>query len=130
METLCEGCAESEAGDMYKYGLTLSEALRSLVVDPETGERLGTQRKLVFSYCPTCSRKVVIDETKRERERRRQHIFCSEVCYQKHRNLMRRHEPHELECQVCGESFTAKRSDARYCSARCRMRAHRQRGAT
>ena len=32
------------------------------------------------------------------------------------------------ECQHCGESF-AGRSDARYCSTRCRVAAHRAKGA-
>jgi hypothetical protein len=30
-------------------------------------------------------------------------------------------------CQICGKSFEAKRSDARFCSVRCQVRAHRQR---
>lgn len=30
-------------------------------------------------------------------------------------------------CNVCGEPFAASRSDARYCSARCRVAAHRKR---
>jgi predicted nucleic acid-binding Zn ribbon protein len=30
-------------------------------------------------------------------------------------------------CVVCGRSFTARRSDARICSNRCRQRRHRQR---
>jgi hypothetical protein len=29
-------------------------------------------------------------------------------------------------CEQCGESFTPSRSDARYCSGRCRVAAHRQ----
>ena len=28
-------------------------------------------------------------------------------------------------CQQCGRSFRAERKDARYCSPRCRQRAHR-----
>jgi hypothetical protein len=31
-------------------------------------------------------------------------------------------------CAHCGEQFTPKRSDARYCSARCRVAAHRATG--
>lgn len=30
-------------------------------------------------------------------------------------------------CNGCGKTFTAARSDARYCSARCRVAAHRDR---
>ncbi len=31
------------------------------------------------------------------------------------------------KCVVCGERFTAVRSDARYCSTRCRMQGFRDR---
>lgn len=31
----------------------------------------------------------------------------------------------QLSCQVCGEFFTAKRDDARFCTDRCRKRAQR-----
>lgn len=33
----------------------------------------------------------------------------------------------ERSCNVCGAGFTAARSDARYCSPRCRVQAHRAR---
>jgi hypothetical protein len=33
-----------------------------------------------------------------------------------------------IACPVCGEPFTPSRSDARYCSTTCRVRAHRSRG--
>ena len=33
---------------------------------------------------------------------------------------------HYLNCAQCGEPFTAKRKDARYCSAKCRQRARRE----
>jgi hypothetical protein len=32
------------------------------------------------------------------------------------------------QCAACAEGFEAKRATARFCSARCRMRAHRQPG--
>jgi len=32
----------------------------------------------------------------------------------------------ERECDSCGEWFVVSRSDARYCSAACRMREHRK----
>ena len=44
-----------------------------------------------------------------------------------------RSKPHErltsydVDCTVCGSTFTATRSDARYCSGPCRQRAYRQR---
>ena len=33
----------------------------------------------------------------------------------------------EMACYECGEVFEAKRDTARYCSTRCRVRAHRKR---
>jgi hypothetical protein len=32
---------------------------------------------------------------------------------------------HSLTCTCCGGGFTAGRTDAKYCSTRCRTRAHR-----
>jgi hypothetical protein len=125
METLCQKCVEGQAGNKYKYGLTLNQALRHLQVSDGKKPLVHIQRKLVYDYCPTCSRKVVIDETKREREGKREHVFCSDDCFQAYRNASRRIEPHELTCQVCGSTFTAKRSDAKTCSPACRMRKNR-----
>jgi hypothetical protein len=34
-------------------------------------------------------------------------------------------EPQPKTCDRCGEEFTPKRRDARYCSGRCRVAAHR-----
>ena len=35
--------------------------------------------------------------------------------------------PKEFICQVCGRTFIARKSNARFCSARCRLIAHRAR---
>jgi hypothetical protein len=32
-----------------------------------------------------------------------------------------------MRCEICGAAFSPKRSDARYCGARCRQRACRTR---
>jgi len=34
---------------------------------------------------------------------------------------------YEKSCAYCGQKFTARRSDARYCSSRCRSAVYRQR---
>jgi len=62
----------------------------------------------------------------------RAHVFCSDDCrdrssairryYNRRRHLVW-HWPRP--CPVCGEFFTPKRSDAKVCSTRCRMRSHR-----
>jgi hypothetical protein len=125
METRCEKGADGPAGNKYKYGLTINQLQRHLQVSDGKKPLVHIQRKLVYGYCPSCSRKVVIDETKWEREGRREHVFCSEECFQAHRNASRHTEPHLLTCQECGSTFTAKRSDAKTCSPACRMRKSR-----
>lgn len=34
--------------------------------------------------------------------------------------------PHEIQCETCGQTFSAVRYDARYCSDLCRANANRQ----
>jgi ribosomal protein S27AE len=63
---------------------------------------------------------------RRRLPRPRLHI-CSGACARERRNRrVRRDIP---KCPVCGEAFLSKRSDARYCSGRCRTRAWRSRSA-
>ena len=47
------------------------------------------------------------------------------TCYQRAWRANRRREPEPIACASCGESFKPTRSDARFCSDRCRQRAHR-----
>lgn len=47
------------------------------------------------------------------------------TCYQRAWRANRRREPEPIACASCGESFKPARSDARFCSDRCRQRAHR-----
>jgi hypothetical protein len=54
--------------------------------------------------------------------------FCHS-CYQAVRRAALHCEPVPMLCASCGQSFTPIRSDARYCSARCRQRAHRSQTA-
>ena len=65
----------------------------------------------------------------------RKHLFCSEVCskrhwanYQRDKRLREREVTCRKECGECSTSFTALRSDAKYCSAACKQKAYRQRG--
>ena len=59
--------------------------------------------------------------------------YCSDECRRErdHRRAVARwanRPPREVEdrpCDRCGETFTPTRSDARYCSGRCRVAAHR-----
>jgi len=53
---------------------------------------------------------------------------CSLACSREFRNERRRVENDARACERCDEPFTPRRSDARYCSSRCRVAAHRARG--
>ena len=52
-------------------------------------------------------------------------LRCTEVAARDRRQASRT----EKACLVCGESFTPKRQDGRYCSNACRQDAYRQRKA-
>ena len=59
--------------------------------------------------------------------------LCSEQCRRLHQHYndvarwARRDTPERqpVVCGQCGQTFTPKRSDAQYCSGRCRVAAHR-----
>lgn len=50
---------------------------------------------------------------------------CSESHAKPRQKPRVQHDP--MPCAHCGEDFTPKRSDARYCSGKCRVAAHRAR---
>ncbi len=54
---------------------------------------------------------------------------CEKCAYAARLARKRAAPPSETICQHCGESFTPKRSDAVYCSAKCRVYAHRKKEA-
>lgn len=54
---------------------------------------------------------------------------CSPECARKAHNARRRADPAQVECEVCGDTFTPPRADARYCSGRCRQKAYRDRAS-
>jgi hypothetical protein len=53
---------------------------------------------------------------------------CSPLCQERGRNrraYVKRHGDHKpTQCAACHETFTPTRSDAKFCSTRCRVRAH------
>jgi uncharacterized OB-fold protein len=58
----------------------------------------------------------------------RRRRFCSDECRRAHDRQRKAWTPvvHvEQSCAQCGELFVPARSDARYCSGRCRVAAHR-----
>lgn len=57
-------------------------------------------------------------------------FFCSDECERHHHNAVRRKATEIKVCNHCGATFTAKRADAVYCSARCRQAARRSRASS
>jgi hypothetical protein len=132
---LCEECASRPRKPRFslnsvvraqqlskKHGLSFEDAYQQVIT-----------RKLVYDYCETCDRKVVWEESKRDRRGGgRLYVFCSERyardIYRQIRNA-RNAEAREKPCEVCGERFTATRRDAKTCSAACKQKAYRQRKA-
>ena len=60
--------------------------------------------------------------------------YCSWQCqnkgYAKQRREQRAERRENITCEICGEAFTPKRADAKYCSPACRQRAYREREVT
>lgn len=85
-------------------------------------ERLRPLGWFDISTCGGCGTAVIWD-LKRSRWSYEPHPPCSEKC----RSRMRRGPRQDLTraCEHCGEMFTPTRSDARFCSTRCRVAAHR-----
>jgi predicted nucleic acid-binding Zn ribbon protein len=54
--------------------------------------------------------------------------FCSDRCAYEAGKVARRVDRKPRACEVCGEEFTPKRSDAKTCSDRCRQRLRRSGG--
>lgn len=53
--------------------------------------------------------------------------FCSTSCRWRFYNDRRLYRARtQRECAACGEAFVPARSDAKYCSVRCRMRSWRE----
>jgi hypothetical protein len=52
---------------------------------------------------------------------------CSRRCSKRLEKERRRVKREDRRCEVCNETFTPKRADARYCSNACRQDAYRKR---
>jgi hypothetical protein len=74
--------------------------------------------------CETCGREVYFVSANKDEATTR--VFCCDDCRDR-APKSRVVGPHEKVCEVCGEAFEARRSDAKTCSPACRQRAYRQR---
>lgn len=115
----CVRCLERMAPEEEAYFVTPPQgegwgrkpACSRCVTDEDARE---PRRRVV---CGGCGRPIVVADGDRR-------VACSERCGQRMRRKARRQKRHE--CIVCRTSFRATRRDARTCSARCRMTAHRK----
>ena len=96
------------------------DALVSLGAIP--GPDPVTDADTLAEYCLNCGLALMGTRSK----------FCSDGCRYAYHNRLR-HEQGEdgrhKVCVICGAEFTAKRNDAKTCSARCRQRLRRSIGA-
>lgn len=91
-----------------------------------------------YGRCEYCAREVfeVIEHSDGRaygRVPHPRHITCSERCRDRLRSARRAAAAAEERagrtCEACGDPFTPRRADARYCSNACRQDAYRQRKA-
>jgi predicted nucleic acid-binding Zn ribbon protein len=100
---------------------------KSIIRQPTSERRYSSFRKFSETdnppnnHCEQCGEPVYV-----ERGPILKRIFCGEPCRNAFYNARRQRKASEsLVCVQCGETFAAKRSDARYCSAKCRQQARR-----
>jgi hypothetical protein len=100
---------------------------RTVLCGSCTPEWLSPDRDdVVTQLCANCERPMV----ERLNLSRLQRTFCSDRCRHEYHNQLRketRAEEHKMVCEVCGEEFTAKRRDAKFCSKACKQKAYRGR---
>ncbi len=130
---ICRGCGKAVEGAVYfggryPHGPAFCESCyraarlqvareRNPNVDPE---------QIYFPKprpCEVCGQEVAFGLGKRSW--RSPHL-CSPECVVERQNAARRVIPTEKSCEVCGEKFTPKRSDAKTCSDRCRQALRRR----
>ncbi len=134
----CSNCKKDVAVDatIYRLGtswaLTWSAQWRSTIgslcedcIDlPSVRSCFGFKQFNDPVPCACCGRPVKWDASRM----RRKYTVCSKECQTNVYKSLRPNKPLTTNsCAVCGEPFTAKRQDARFCSPRCRQRAARNR---
>jgi hypothetical protein len=72
-------------------------------------------------YCNACK----AEWEKRQQEEFERRSAKQRAEYKRRRDRKLRRRPHR-RCETCGAEFKRTRTDARYCSATCRQRAHRK----
>jgi hypothetical protein len=115
----CESCAEEG------YNAELSSRPFSLRM--ALGVLGGKQPHVRDTYCNWCGRPIVFVTQTKYPEPYRRIMYCSEACREAAAGVEA--GSREKVCEVCGESFTATRRDAKTCSPACKQKAYRARKA-
>ena len=105
---VCESCWE----DRQERGLFLYNGRGASYLKPET--------------CEGCGRRVML----RIRDYGHCRVYCSRQCASAIGNARRRQPVPSRTCAACDTEYQPKRRDARYCSGRCRQKAHRRRNGS
>jgi hypothetical protein len=132
----CQGCERQMSEDEPAYRLAVGYS-------GKWSDRFGSSIGSICESCATklllppkwrsgdrcsqCSRPTFIHKQPHKSTRR---YVCSQECRRAANYARDRRKQRPKVCDTCGEQFTPTREDARYCSAKCKQRAFRQRSAT
>jgi hypothetical protein len=120
-DTFCAACAPPHVKSF--------ESQRWVQPPPDGGEaREAFRLSYVYYKCRRCEKQwMPASETHPLRVAGSEGVPCCERCRKAIYRRARNTAATERLCDVCGERFTPKRSDARYCSNACRQDAYRKR---
>lgn len=96
------------------------DILKSWYEQQITEKAEGTVRKII---CKGCGRAFY---TQIKTKKYCYYGLCGNRGYQKELKQRRLEQRRDTVCQTCGQTFTPKRSDARFCCNACRQKAYRQ----
>lgn len=109
----CQECSQDETKIAFDWW-------RQILANDKGAERIYHKQ-----HCEQCGREVGFARPRK----RRPVVLCSPSCssgYSQRGKRKVRHQP--KPCAHCGEEFTPKRTDARYCSDKCRVYSNREKG--
>jgi len=85
----------------------------------ECASKTSWQTGRTFKQCKGCNRTIGF----RANSYASATLFCTRTCAASY--VARGGLVEDIACQHCGSAFTPARSDAKYCSGKCRVAAHR-----
>lgn len=121
------GMAQLSDGPSYSKAILCAQCAPRYLVESCP----GSTGSLLFVHepCTVCKR-VTVFRTTWGMWHRKRYVFCCGRCEWTHYNGVRNERSardREKVCEVCGEEFTARRVDAKTCSAACKQKAYRLR---